>query len=132
MRIARMAPVVISRAKSVRCLGGRAERFGLSDVDQMNADALGLSEARWPNGGAFLWARLTAALPNHSLASSRRVAARAVLARLGHATLATSMRRLRSAFAFIDRYVTLAGKSCCRGQTERLRKSVARRTKESP
>ena len=46
-------------------------------------------------------------------------------------TLVTSMRRLRSALAFIDRYVTLAGKSCCHGQTETLRKSLERRTKES-
>ena len=45
--------------------------------------------------------------------------------------LVTSMRRLRSAFAFIDRYLTLAGKSCCGGQTQALRKSVARRTNES-
>jgi hypothetical protein len=41
------------------------------------------------------------------------------------------MRRLRSALASINRYLTLAGKSCCHGQTQRLRKTMARRTGES-
>jgi hypothetical protein len=37
---------------------------------------------------------------------------------------------LRSAFAFGNRYLTLAGKSCCHGQTQRLRKTMERRAKE--
>jgi hypothetical protein len=41
------------------------------------------------------------------------------------------MRRLRSVLGVIDRYLTLAGKSCCHGQTQALRKSLARKTNDS-
>jgi hypothetical protein len=41
------------------------------------------------------------------------------------------MKRFGSAFAFVDEYVKLAGKSCCHGQTQRLRKTMARDADES-
>jgi hypothetical protein len=40
------------------------------------------------------------------------------------------MRRLRSLIAFVDRYVVLAGRSCCAGRSwVSLDRSLARRAK---
>jgi hypothetical protein len=42
------------------------------------------------------------------------------------------MRRLRSLIAFVDRYVVLAGRSCCAGRSwASLDRSLARRTKSN-
>ncbi len=41
------------------------------------------------------------------------------------------MKRLRSVIAFFDRYVTLAGRSCCAGRSwVSLDRSLARRAKD--
>jgi hypothetical protein len=41
------------------------------------------------------------------------------------------MRRLRSIIAFVDRYLVLAGRSCCAGRSRAsLDRSLARRTED--
>jgi hypothetical protein len=41
------------------------------------------------------------------------------------------MRRLRAVIAFVDRYLTLAGRNCCAGRSwASLDRSLARRTRD--